>query len=126
MGCYFVLIKTFKINKKFIFFLFFLVLFFIFIFVFYSFADNDEENNQENTEKKDYIKWVDFEVTSEAMKQTAKLDISSHVNDEEIKYNWIELLSYLACKNGGNFKNFKTSQLNTLVEELQSVKVWKI
>ena len=56
------------------------------------------------------------------MKQTAKLDISSHVNDEEIKYNWIELLSYLACKNGGNFKNFKTSQLNTLVEELQSGK----
>ena len=122
MGCCFVLIKTFKINKKFIFFLFFLVLFFIFIFVFYSFADNDEENNQENTEKKDYIKWVDFEVTSEAMKQTAKLDISSHVNDEEIKYNWIELLSYLACKNGGNFKNFKTSQLNTLIEELQSGK----
>ena len=122
MGCYFVLIKTFKINKKSIFFFIFLVLSFIFIFVFYSFADNDEENNQENTEKKDYIKWVDFEVTSEAMKQTAKLDISSHVNDEEIKYNWIELLSYLACKNGGNFKNFKASQLNTLVEELQSGK----
>ena len=122
MGCYFVLIKTFKINKKFIFFFVFLILFFILIFVFYSFADNDEENNQENTEKKDYIKWVDFEVTSEAMKQTAKLDISSHVNDEEIKYNWIELLSYLACKNGGDFKDFKSSDLDKLISELNSGK----
>ena len=54
-----------------------------------------------------FINWVDFNITSEALSKTAKLDIDSHNSDSEIKYNWIELLAYLACKNGGNFKNIK-------------------
>ena len=52
----------------------------------------------------DFIKWVDFNVTSEALKLTADLDIKSHNNNEEIKYNWIELLAYLACIYGGTSK----------------------
>ena len=71
------------------------------IILFVSFA-NDENEEKED----DYIKWVDFNVTSEAMNLTAKLDIDSHNKDSEIKYNWIELLSYLACKCGGDFDNF--------------------
>ena len=85
------------------------------IILFVSFA------NEENEEKEDdYIKWVDFNVTSEAMNLTAKLDIDSHNKDSEIKYNWIELLSYLACKYGGDFDNFKKSDLDKLVEKLQN------
>ena len=53
------------------------------------------------------------------MNLTAKLDINSHTKNEEIKYNWIELLAYLACKNGGNFKNFKKSDLDTLVAKIK-------
>ena len=30
-------------------------------------------------------------------------------NNNGIIYNWIELLAYLACKNGGDFKSFKKS-----------------
>ena len=98
----FLLIKSFKINKKFIIcFLILLILSFS-IILFVSFA-NDENEEKED----DYIKWVDFNVTSEVMNLTAKLDIDSHNKDSEIKYNWIELLSYLACKCGGNFDNFK-------------------
>ena len=104
--------KTIKLNKKIIIaiILFFIILFSI-LFI-YSFA------NESSDEKKDYIKWVDFSISSEALLDTSKLDIDSHVNDSEIKYNWIELLSYLACKNGGNFKNYKKSDLDNLVTKL--------
>lgn len=73
-------------------------------------------------ENEDYIKWVDFKVTSDAMRKTAKLDIDSHNSDSEIKYNWIELLAYLACKNGGNFKKFNQNDLDKLVTMLNNRK----
>lgn len=73
-------------------------------------------------ENGNYIKWVDFKVTSEAMKKAAKLDIDSHNSNSEIKYNWIELLAYLACKNGGNFKKFKQNDLDKLINQLEKRK----
>lgn len=89
------------------------------IVIFYSFA-SDTSNSETQEEEKDFIKWVDFNITSEALNLTAKLDIDSHNKEEKITYNWIELLAYLACKNGNNFKNFKASDLNNLVEELKN------
>lgn len=80
------------------------------IFIIKSFA-NDEED-------KKYIKWVDYNVPLEVMEKTAKLDIDSHLNDEKIDLNWIELLSYLASKYGGNFDMFKQKDLDSLVERL--------
>lgn len=82
----------------------------------------DKSRNIDLEEHKDYIKWVDFKVTSEALNKLAKLDIDSHNSDSEIKYNWIELLSYLACRNGGNFKSFNQNHLNKLLEQLKSGK----
>lgn len=81
--------------------------------------DNTISDNTENTEKK-YIKWVDFSPTYEVLNKTAKLDINSHVNDEDIKYNWIELLAYLACKYGGNFKKFNDQDLVYLAQKLKN------
>lgn len=82
------------------------------IFIIKSFA-NDEED-------KKYIKWVDYNVPLEVMEKTAKLDIESHLNNEKIDLNWIELLSYLASKYGGNFDLFKQKDLDSLVERLNS------
>ena len=82
----------------------------------------DTQNSVDLEEQKDYIKWVDFKITSEALNRTAKLDIKSHNNNEEIKYNWIELLAYLACKNGGNFKKFNQNDLEKLITQLNSGK----
>ena len=104
------------------------------VIIFYSFANEDESSSQNSdgettSEEKSFIKWVDFNVTAEALNLTAKLDIDSHNNqseneenndDDGIVYNWIELLAYLSCKNGGNFKNFKQKDLNNLVEELKA------
>ncbi len=70
----------------------------------------------------DFIKWVDFTIPSTVLKLTATLDIDSHNNNEEIQYNWIELLAYLACIYGGNFNNFKSSDLDKIIENLKSGK----
>jgi murein DD-endopeptidase MepM/ murein hydrolase activator NlpD len=71
-------------------------------------------------EKEDFIKWVDFNVTSDAMEKAMKLDIASQ--EEEIKLHWIELLAYVAAKNGGDFKNFKTKELDTVANLLREGK----
>ena len=111
-------IKSFKINKKiFISIIIILVVIITSVTVFFSFADDENSDSE-----KDYIKWVDFNVTSEALSLTAKLDIESHNNNSALKYNWLELLAYLACKNGGDFKNFSSSDLDKLVNELNSGK----
>ena len=111
------LIKVFKINKKVLIFLIIILILTSSITLYYSLAN--EEVSSSDT-KEDFIKWVDFNVTAEALNLTAKLDIDSHNNKEEIQYNWIELLSYLACKNGGDFKNFKKSDLDYLVNKIKN------
>ena len=118
------LIKSFKLSKKLIIFSTIFITLLSSVIIFYSFAN--EDTSSEKTEQ-NFIKWVDFNVTAEALRLTAKLDIDSHNNnndndeiDEEIVYNWIELLAYLSCKNSGNFKNFKQKDLNNLVEELKN------
>ncbi len=71
-----------------------------------------------HTTKKDFIKWVDFKVTSTALQKTMKLDIESQSSD--IKLNWIELLAILGSKYGGDFSKFRESDLNTLTNRLKN------
>ncbi|HZK22101.1 MAG TPA: M23 family metallopeptidase [Oscillospiraceae bacterium] len=77
-------------------------------------------NIEENKEKKDFIKWVDFNVPYEALDYAVKLDIKYH--DTETPVSYVELLAYTAAKNGNNFKGFKTAQLDTLVDKIKSGK----
>ncbi len=72
----------------------------------------------EQTRKNDLIKWVDFNVPCEAMKKAISLDILTR--DQEIRLDWIELLAYLAAKNGNNFKKYKDKQLDELADKLLS------
>lgn len=113
-------IKSIKISKKFLIILIIFIILFTSIVLFYSFANDSLENNSssKSTNNK-FIKWVDFNVTAEAMNLTAKLDIDSHNKNAGIIYNWIELLAYLACKNGGNFKSFKSKDLDSLLKQLE-------
>lgn len=67
-------------------------------------------------EDKKFIKWVEFNVPYSVMEKTLALDIKSYGKD--IKLNWIELIAYLATKNGGNFKIYKSSNLDKLVKSL--------
>lgn len=92
----------------------------IFSLIFYGAFAIDLKKDDFDESSKSFIKWVDFNITYEALDKTSKLDIDSHVNNKEVKYNWIELLSYLACKYGGNFKSFNQKDLNSLIEKLNS------
>lgn len=79
-----------------------------------------ENTTANESEKKSYIKWVDFNATYDALDKTSKLDINSHTNNDTIQYNWIQLLSYLACKYGGDFKKFNVKDLDALTSKLQN------
>lgn len=59
----------------------------------------------------DYIKWVDFDVTSEALRDSADIDISS--SGEK---SWVTLLSILACRYGGDFSKYEKSDLTDISE----------
>ncbi len=65
-----------------------------------------------------YIKWIDFNITYPALKKTMELDINSF--DKNVKYNWIELLSYLAVKYGGDFKKYNEKDVDDLVKKINS------
>lgn len=66
----------------------------------------------------DYIKWVDFNVTSAALEKALKLDIDSQKTD--VPLDWIELLAYLGAKYGGNFKKYKAKDMDALAEKLRA------
>ncbi len=89
-------------------------------------SDNDESGkhaeSEENKEegKKDFIKWVDFNVPCQAMKKAIALDIETHGKDIELHF--IELLAYIAAKNGNNFSGYKDKQLDAAAQELLSGK----
>lgn len=66
--------------------------------------------------EKKYIKWVDFNVTSDAMKQAFRYDVDTC--QSEIHLNWIQLLAYLGAKYGGDFKNYKSKDMSALADRL--------
>lgn len=68
--------------------------------------------------KSDYIKWFDFQVTAEALKYCAKLDIDSAASDKKV--SWIDILACLACKYGGDFKNYKNAHADEIHQKLKS------
>lgn len=75
------------------------------------------ENNNIQAEQQ-FIKWVDFNVSYEALCDAMEADISSYGQAEH--YNWIDLLSYLAAKNGNNFSHYKKKDLSSLIEKLEN------
>lgn len=49
----------------------------------------------------DYIKWVDFTVSYEALCEAYEWDVETHGTEHEIC--WVDLLAYTAAKTGGQF-----------------------
>ncbi len=66
--------------------------------------------------KKDFIKWVDFDVTSEAMNDAYQYDLKAHDTDTPI--DWVCLLALLGAQYGGDFKNYKKSDLSDIVDPI--------
>lgn len=66
--------------------------------------------------EKDIIKWVDFNVSLEALEQAYQYDISTCNTDTHL--NWIELLAYAAAKNGGSFSKAPSKEIDALAKAL--------
>ncbi len=67
--------------------------------------------------EQDYIKWVDFKVTCEAMKQAYEYDV--HSWNEEVHLPWIELLAYLGAKYGGDFSHYRQKDMEEIAKKLR-------
>lgn len=64
-----------------------------------------------------YIKWVDFDVTSEALGQALRYDVDSY--GQTPHYNWIELLAYLGARYGGDFSRYRAKDMDALAAKLK-------
>jgi murein DD-endopeptidase MepM/ murein hydrolase activator NlpD len=76
--------------------------------------------NSAEGEEQDLIKWVDFNVSYQALDYAIKLDIKYH--DSPTPMSFIDLLAYIAAKNGNNFKKFKTSHLDLVADQIKNGK----
>lgn len=80
----------------------------------------DRTNGQavEVTADGNYIKWVEFHVTNEAMAAAYDLDVDSY--RDEVHLNWIELLAYVGAKTGGKFEKNSVRKIEEAAEKLKS------
>ena len=79
---------------------------------------DNKETDKKGDKNKDYIKWVDFGVTSEAMNQAFRLDVDTCQSD--IHLNWVDLLACLGARYGGDFSKYKPEHMTAVAEKLKS------
>lgn len=95
----------------------YLLIFFALIIIFcgiYIFINTQSVSVDGET---DFIKWVDFRVSYDAMDKALKADINSL--DGEVKLDWIEILAYLGTRYGGDFySRYKAKDMDNLIERL--------
>lgn len=65
-----------------------------------------------------YIKWVEFNVTCEAMASAYDLDVESY--EKDVHLNWIELLAYAGAKTGGTFDKNSVKKIKEAAQILES------
>lgn len=74
------------------------------------------ESESTETEEKEYIKWVEYNVTCEAMKQAYQYDMDTY--GKKTHLSWVSLLSYLGAKYGGDFGKYKASDMTEIAQKL--------
>ena len=70
----------------------------------------------ETTADGETIKWVDFNVSYEALNRAYEYDVDTY--GEKIHLNWIELLAYTAAINGGTFGSDAVPDMKDLAEKI--------
>ena len=91
------------------------------LLVYHHTSDHSREAIEVTSESGDkYIKWVDFNVTYEALCTAYDLDVASY--DSPVHLNWIELLAYAGAKCGGNFDKQSIFLIGKLAGDLSEKK----
>ena len=68
--------------------------------------------------KSEFIKWVDFNVSYEALCAAYQWDVDTYGTEHHV--NWVELLSYLGAKNGGDFSGKSVKEIADVAEKLSA------
>jgi len=71
-------------------------------------------------EQRDFIKWVDFNVSENALEAALDLDIETYEDPARPHLDWIECLAYLGAKYGGDFSQYKRKDLNDLAQKAEA------
>lgn len=82
----------------------------------FSFPVTGQAEEGSPPETKKYIKWVDFKVTSKAMQEAFRYDVNTCQSEPHL--DWVDLLSYLGARYGGEFSRYSTKDLDSLAEQL--------
>jgi len=74
--------------------------------------------------EREYIKWVDFNVSYEALCEAYRWDVETYEETLEDKdavhVGWIELLAYTAARHGGEFPSGTVSEIALTAEKLKT------
>lgn len=70
--------------------------------------------SQADASEKKYIKWVDFDLTAEAMGDAMQADLDTHGAEREV--DWVDLLAALGVRYGGDFSRYKKADLTNMVK----------
>lgn len=74
--------------------------------------------------EKEYIKWVDFNVSYEALCEAYKWDVETYEEaqaDKNIAHvNWIQLLAYVGAKHGGDFPSGTVSEIAKTAKKVKT------
>jgi murein DD-endopeptidase MepM/ murein hydrolase activator NlpD len=74
----------------------------------------EEEKRAVNS--RDFIKWVDFKVSYEALCDAYQYDLESYKTETHL--DWVSLLAYLGAKYGGDFQDYRSRDMADLVKKL--------
>jgi murein DD-endopeptidase MepM/ murein hydrolase activator NlpD len=64
----------------------------------------------------EFIKWVDFNASYEALQVAYEWDLNTYGKENHV--NWVELLSYVAAKNGGEFKSKVKNEISETAQQI--------
>ena len=68
--------------------------------------------------QKNYIKYVEFNVTKDALQNAVDLDIQTH--DDDRHTDCITMLAYLGAKYGGDFTKYKYSDMTDFADKIEN------
>lgn len=69
-------------------------------------------------EGSDFIKWVDFNVTAQAMNQAFRYDVDTL--QASVHLNWVDLLAYSGARCGGDFSKFQPRLMDEAARRLMA------
>ncbi len=78
--------------------------------------ENKFQEQQVSQTGDNFIKWVDFNASKEALKKACLMDVASY--ESEIHLDWITLLAYAAVRGGGEFDSKSTQYIDDIAAKI--------